>query len=150
METIDHLTLSHLADAGSVQSAKAIGQAGGWSIVVRYGAYQRALAASRSKQVRVFKKLETLVGYLATLGITQFEVDSTAFDPNSPQRTQRPDRSAALHRAHQAAAYDQYVRSAVQAAQEDPTPGIPHEQAQAQFAAKRAELEARAAKGKKC
>lgn len=140
LETIDHSTLTHLADAGSVRSAHAIGQVGGWSVVVRYGTYRRVLAASRSKQVRLFKKLETLVAYLASVGITQFDVDAAEFNVKSPQRIQRPDRSAALQRAHQAAAYDNYFREAVQAAQEDPAPGIPHEQAQTLFATKRAEL----------
>jgi hypothetical protein len=47
-----------------VRAAHVVGQAGGWGIVIRYGLVERALAASRSRDVRLFKKLETVVGYL--------------------------------------------------------------------------------------
>ncbi|WP_440029714.1 antitoxin PaaA2 family protein [Chromobacterium amazonense] len=150
LETIDHTTLSHLIDAGSVRNAQAVGQPGGWSVVVKYGASQHALAASRSKKVRLFKKLETLVAYLAGVGITNFDVDAAGFNPASTQRVQRPDRSAALRRAHQAVAYDTYVREAVQAALDDPTPGVPHEEAKSAFAAKRAALPQRSQKANEC
>lgn len=36
--------------------------------------------------------------------------------------------------------YDEYVRQAVQAALDDPRPGIPHEEAERYFALKRAAL----------
>ncbi|MEW4339702.1 antitoxin PaaA2 family protein [Chromobacterium vaccinii] len=150
LETIDHTTLSHLIDAGSVRNAQAVGQSGGWSVIVKCGASEHALATSRSKQVRLFKKLETLVAYLAGVGITHFDVDAAQFNPAGAQRVQRPDRSAALRRAHQAAAYDSYVREAVQAALDDPAPGVPHEEAKALFAAKRAALLQGSQKAKKC
>ncbi|MEN3033278.1 hypothetical protein [Chromobacterium amazonense] len=150
LETIDHTTLSHLINAGSVRNAQAVGQTGGWSVVVKYGACQHALAASRSKKVRLFKKLETLVAYLAGVGITHFDVDATQFHSASTQRVQRPDRSDALRRAHQAAAYDSYVREAVQASLDDPAPSIPDEQAEARMAIKRAALLQRLAKGDAC
>ncbi|WP_337882607.1 hypothetical protein [Chromobacterium haemolyticum] len=37
-------------------------------------------------------------------------------------------------------AYDAYVHQAVQAAIDDPSPGVPHEEAKIYFAKKRAEL----------
>lgn len=63
-ETIDHTTLTKLAEAGAVRSAHVVGQEGGWSILVKYGITERVLAAQRSHQVRIFRKLETLVNYL--------------------------------------------------------------------------------------
>src|ERR1035437_7036497 len=80
-ETIDHTTLTKLAEAGVVRSAHVIGQAGGWGILVKYGMTERALAAQRSHQVRVFRKLETLVAYLKGVGIPRFDVDSVNYDP---------------------------------------------------------------------
>lgn len=56
-----------------------IGQPGGWSLLVRYGLAERALAAQRSKQVRVFRKLDTLQAYLEEIGVRRFEVDAANF-----------------------------------------------------------------------
>ena len=64
METITHPTLVQLVAAGAVRVVVAVGQPGGWTLLVRYGLAERALAAQRSKQLRVFRKLDTLVIYL--------------------------------------------------------------------------------------
>ncbi len=37
------------------------------------------LAAQRSKRVRVFRKLDTLVLYLQQIGVSRFEVDAAGF-----------------------------------------------------------------------
>ena len=60
METITHPTLVQLVAAGAVRVVVAVGQPGGWTLLVRYGLAERALAAQRSKQLRVFRKLDTL------------------------------------------------------------------------------------------
>ena len=46
---------------------------------MRYGLAERALAAQRSKQLRVFRKLDTLVLYLQQIGVSRFEVDAAGF-----------------------------------------------------------------------
>ena len=74
-ETIDHVTLSRLVEAGVVRGAKVIGQLGGWGIVIRYGRTERTLAAKRGA-VRIFRRFETLVGYLKEIGVTRYHVDS--------------------------------------------------------------------------
>ncbi len=79
MDTITHPTLVQLLAAGSVRVVIAVGQPGGWSLLVRYGLAERALAAQRSKQVRVFRKLDTLQAYLEEIGVRRFEVDAANF-----------------------------------------------------------------------
>ncbi|EKL3070494.1 hypothetical protein QCL02_003315 [Shigella dysenteriae] len=79
METITHPTLVQLVAAGAVRVVIAVGQPGGWTLLVRYGLAERALAAQRSKQLRVFRKLDTLVLYLQQIGVCRFEVDATGF-----------------------------------------------------------------------
>ena len=101
-ETIDHNTLVRLVEADVVRGAHVIGQVGGWGIVIRYGRLERPLAATRSKQVRTFKKLETLVTYLKAIGISQFDVDARHYDPATVQTYTRPDRTAALRQAQEA------------------------------------------------
>ena len=144
-ETIDHTALSLLAEAGAVRSAHIIGQKGGWGVLVKDGVTKRALAAQRSRQVRIFRKLETLVTYLKRIGIDRFDVDAVNYDAASLKMTRtRPDSAAAMKRAHQAAAYDKWLKAEVQEAIDDPRPGIPHEEVMRHMDEKFARLKKRA------
>lgn len=149
-ETIDHPTLARLAQAQAVLAAHVIGQPGGWSIIVKYGTTERPVSATRSREVRVFKKLETLVGYLKDLGLSSFDVNAADYDPEGGKGVARPDRSAALKRAHEAAAHDKWFRAEVDAAikeADDPNnEWIPHEVVKADMAKQRAALQKRIAK----
>ena len=124
-ETIDHTTLRRLAEAGAVRSAHIIGQSGGWGVLVKFGMTERTLAAQRSHQVRIFRKLETLVNYLKGVGIARFEVDAENYDSVSVTH-RRPDRSKAMKEAHEAAAYNNWIKAEVQEAIDDTSPTIPH------------------------
>jgi hypothetical protein len=127
--TIDHTTLIRLAEAGLVQTAHVIGHAGGWSLLVQYGTTECALAAQRSRQVRNFRKLETLVDYLKGVGIARFVVDAGNYDARSVTATRRPDRAAALKDVHAAAAYTKWLKAEVQEALDDTGPTLPHDEA---------------------
>lgn len=147
-ETIDHATFTKLAEAGAVRSAHVVGQPGGWGIVVKYGMTEAALAAQRSQQVRIFRKFETLVGYLKGVGIVHFDVDAVNFDADGlPTRT-RPDTTATLKKAHAAAAYDKWLMAEVQEAIDDTSPSIPHAEVKEHFAGKRETLRKRIAADK--
>jgi hypothetical protein len=143
-ETIDHGTLARLVEAGAVRGARVVGQKGGWSVLVQYGLHERPLAAQRSRQVRVWRKFETLVGYLREIGIAKFDVNAANYDPDQAHASKRPDRAEALRRAHEAAEHDQWFRTEVQAAvieADDPaTQWVSHEEAKADWAQVRAEL----------
>ncbi|MCL2656477.1 MAG: hypothetical protein FWD62_03470 [Betaproteobacteria bacterium] len=143
-EAIDHSTLSRLVEAGAIQGAHIVGQPGGWSVMVRYGIHERPLAAQRSRNVRLFRRFETLVAYLKGVGIARFDVDAAGYDPDTLKTVRRPDRSEALKRAHEAAAYDAWFREQVQASIDDPRPSVPDDEVRAHFAAKRAALRQRA------
>ncbi len=112
-ETIDHATLSQLVLSGALHAAHVIGQPGGWGILVKHGEQERSLSATRSRQTRVFKKLETLAAYLKEIGISHFEVDAAGYDPAAPKTSQRPDRAIAMRQAHAAAAHDIWFRAQV-------------------------------------
>jgi len=128
-ETIDHTTLSRLAEAGAVCSAHIVGQKGGWGILVKYGKTERALAAQRSHQVRIFRKFETLVSYLKGVGIVRFDVDAVNYDAASLKATRnRPDRAEAMKSAHEAAAYNKWLKAEVQEAIDDASPASPHDE----------------------
>lgn len=136
-ETIDHTTLHRLVEAGAVRAAHVVGTSGGWALTVKFGLNERPLAAQRSRQIRLFKKLETLVSYLKNVGIAQFDVDASNYSPESQNRNTRSDRSAALKRAHEAVAYDAWFREQVQASIDDPRPAVSDEEARRRFAARK-------------
>ncbi len=140
VQTIDHATLSRLVEAGAVSAAQAVGQQGGWSVVVKYGMIERTLAAQRNRQVRTFRKLESLVSYLKGVGIGQFVVDALNYDPVSQTPAKRPDRSVALKHAHEAAAYDTWFRAQIQASLDDARPSIAADEARKAFAKHKALL----------
>ncbi|GLS19042.1 hypothetical protein GCM10007874_20590 [Labrys miyagiensis] len=143
-QTIDHATLSTLVEAGMVRNAHVVGRPEGWSIQVRYGQNQRTLIAQRGRHARVFRRLDTLVSYLKDVGIAEFDVDATAYEPDSAKAPTRPDRSEALRKAHEAAAYDAWFREEIQKAideADDPnTVWISQEEADADWEKQRAEL----------
>lgn len=148
-ETIDHTTLLRLAEAGAVRSAHIVGQAGGWGILVKYGMTERALAAQRSHQVRIFRRFETLVGYLKGVGIARFDVDAANYDADSLKATRsRPDQAAAMKNAHEAAAHSKWLKEQVQEAIDDPRPSIEHDQVMKNLDAKLASLKKGGRKGK--
>ncbi|CAM5620341.1 MULTISPECIES: hypothetical protein [Hyphomicrobiales] len=144
-ETIDHSTLTELVEAGALRGAHVVGQPGGWSLRVKYGAAERALAAQRSRQVRVFRRIETLVSYLKDVGIEHFDVDAADYQAEGGKT--RPDRAEAMRRAHEAAAHDKWFRDQIEEAikeADDPnTEWVPHEVVKQDMARQRAELLAR-------
>lgn len=127
-DTIDHATLTKLAEAGTVRRARIVGQPGGWQLVVKYGKTECTLKAQRSQQVRLFRSFETLVGYLKGVGIVNFDVDARDFDACGPAIRKRPDTSAAMKQAHEAAAYDKWLKAEVKEAIDDTGPTIPHDE----------------------
>ena len=144
-ETIDHSTLTELVEAGALRGAHVVGQPGGWSLRVKYGAAERALAAQRSRQVRVFRRIETLVSYLKDVGIEHFDVDAADYQAEGGKT--RPDRAEAMRRAHEAAAHDKWFRDQIEEAikeADDPnTEWVRHEVVKQDMARQRAELLAR-------
>lgn len=145
METIDHGTLAQLVEAGALRGVHVVGQPGGWSLRVEYGAAERSLAAQRSRQVRVFRRMETLVSYLKDVGIERFDVDAADYEAEGGKS--RPDRAEAMRRTHEAAAHDKWFREQVEAAvteADDPnTEWVPHEIVKQDMARQRSELLAR-------
>jgi hypothetical protein len=149
-ETIDHNTLSRLVEAGAVRGAHVIGQTGGWGVMIKYGMLERPLSATRSKKIRTFKKLETLVAYLKEIGISRFDVDATQYDPATVQTYTRPDRAEAMRQAHEAVEHDKWFRQqvaqALQEADDPATVWIPHDVAKADMQRQRESLLARIGK----
>lgn len=139
-DTVDHATLEHLVEAGAVRGTSIVGQPGGWGVVIQYGMTERALAAKRGA-VRTFRKFETLVNYLKSIGLVQYQVDARQYDPvaHATER-QRGDAAIRLKNAHAAASYKGWLTKEVQEAIDDPSPSVPHAQVAAEWKTERAAL----------
>lgn len=144
-DTIDHVTLQHLVEAGAVKGADVVGQPGGWGIVIKYGMTERALAARRGT-IRIFSRLETLVNYLKNIGISQFNVNASDYDP--ADKRSRPDSSERMKRTFDAADHDKWFREqvekSIQQANDPKTVWVSHEEVRAMSIKRRAEWDKRA------
>jgi len=128
IETINHNTLAHLVEAGSIRTATAVADGGGWALVVHYGQMDKTLQATNSGKVRTWAKFETLVKYLTKLGIRKFDTDATNYDPNHKPLTKRPNKAIALKRAHAAAEHDAWFRGEVEKSMNDTRPSLSHDE----------------------
>lgn len=130
--TLDHATLSKLVEAGAVRDAEVVGCPGGWGVVVRYGMIESALAVKRGT-IRTFKKFETLVSYLKDLGIVQFKVNASNFNPDDLQKRTRPDASNRLKEAFEAKSYNEWLNQKITSSLDDKRANISHDEAMAQL-----------------
>lgn len=118
LDTIEHNILKQLAGTGHIKKATAVANGDSWSLVFKIGSVLKTLKARDSKNVRAFRKLETLGKYLGELGIQHYEVDQSNYDSSQRSR-RRPDKAQVLKNAHQAAAYDKWFKAEVQASLDD-------------------------------
>jgi hypothetical protein len=91
---------------------------------------ERTLAARRGA-VRLFSKFDTLVKYLKSIGIAQFNVNISNYD-DSVKRVSRPDTKQRLAATKEAVAHDKWFREQVEEGirqADDPnTVMVPHEE----------------------
>lgn len=92
------------------------------------------LIAAVSKQVRRFGNPAKAFEIVRDLGLEggRYSVAQWRPDEREIDRPTRPDKSAMLKAAHEAAAYDKWFRAKVQEAIDDPQPSIPHKQVMAE------------------
>ena len=140
-DTIDRLTLERLVEAGAVKGASIVGQPGGWGVVIHYGLTERVLAARRGA-IRNFKKFETLVDYLKSIGLAKYQVDATGYEPVAPASDRkRTDAAERMKEAHAAVAYRNWLEGKVSAARAGMADGSNQPIPDAEWAAERAEWE---------
>ncbi|MDQ1924722.1 antitoxin PaaA2 family protein [Massilia pseudoviolaceinigra] len=134
MDIIDHTTLAGLAGSGVVSSARVVGQADGWRILVMHGQSEQALSDPPGGRVRIFPKLDTLAAYLKDIGIVHFDVDAVNFGPAMIADTMRAALPSATKDSH-STAYVDWLKAEVQEAIDDTSPSVPHDEAMRQIRA---------------
>jgi len=127
-----------------VRSAALIGHEAGWTVLVRYGIHERALAA-KGGDVRVFRSIESAVRILRGMGLPRIELDATGWNPAEPPARRRPDTSTAMRSLH-----DRWFREQVKLGLEDLGAGrfVSESQHNKARAKQRAALAARVTRGR--
>lgn len=129
-EIIDGKAVQSLVEAHAIRGAVVLGQPGGWAVLVRYGALERAVAAQRARTPRLWRNLATAAAFVRDeLGVSRFEVDAQAHAPDAARR--RPDQAARMKHKHEAAEHDAWFRAEVEKslarADSSEAEWIPHE-----------------------
>jgi hypothetical protein len=115
-DTIDGKAVKNLAIAHALHGAIVLGQPGGFAVVVKYGVSERAVAAQRSRRMRIWRNLNTAAAYVRDeLGLLRFEIDMSEHDPAAVE-LKRPDTAERQRQRHEAGEHDAWFRSEVQKA----------------------------------
>jgi hypothetical protein len=147
INTLDTAMAKQLVDTAAVQGASIIGQAGGWSVMLKLGSQEKSLTAQRSDKPRTWRSLDRCVEYLKNeLHIARFDLlDATHHSSTAPGgSSSRKDSSERLRQAHAAAGHDKWFREQVALglleADSPDAEWVSNEEASASWARKRAEL----------
>ena len=127
--TIDTAIAKRMVEASAIRTASIIGQPGGWSVMLKIGMTEKALGAQRTDKPRLWKSLDRCVDYLKSeLHIARFDMlDATGFSAAPMTGRSKNSASERMRAAHEAAAYDKWLKAEIQEAIDDPRPSIPHE-----------------------
>jgi len=152
-QTIDTAMAKQLIRAQVIRGALIVGQPGGWSVVLKVNANEKALAAQRSKHVRVWRSLDRCVAFMRNeLGVERFDrLDASHHTAESPRKKTRADAADRLRRAHEAAAHDKWFRAQVAEGLRDLAAGrlLSEAEHDAHWVKRRAALEKRIASAKR-
>lgn len=127
------MTLEQLraaSDAGGVAGVTLKGQGGAFlvQIATRSGT-AAVLAKARSSEPRRFGNPLAALNVLRNVGITVGRFDASEWNPEEKEDAPgKRGRAEAMRKAHQAAAYTEWLAAEIQEAIDDPRPGIPHDE----------------------
>ena len=146
-EIIDGKAVRSLVDTQAIRGATVLGQPGGWTVLVRYGALERAVAAQRGRAPRLWRNLATAAAFVRDeLGVTRFDVDAEGHEPEVGAR-HRPDQAARMKARHLAAEHDAWFQAEVEKgvgrADGSDAEWIPHGEVMAKLDARIARLKGR-------
>lgn len=131
--TIEQLRAA--SDAGGVEGVTLKGQGGVFlvQIATRSGA-AALLAKARSNEPRRFGNPVAALNVLRDVGITIGQFDASEWNPAEKEETAgNRGRADAMRKAHQAAAYTEWLASEIQESIDDPRPNISHDHVMAEM-----------------
>jgi hypothetical protein len=147
--TLEQLRIA--SEAGGVAGVTLKGQGGTFLVQIATNNGSGAvLAKARSSEPRRFGNPAAALNVLRNVGITIGQFDASEWNP--AEREPAPGssgRAEALRKAHQAAAYSEWLAAEIQDAINDPRPSIPHDEVMAEMKAEIASLAAKHARTRK-
>ncbi len=129
--TIEQLRAAN--NAGGVSGVTLKGQGGAFLVQIETRSGSGAvLSKARSTEPRRFGNPLAALNVLREIGITVGQFDASEYDPaDKEQGTGTRGRANAMRKAHEAAAYNQWLASDIQASIDDPRPSIAHDEVMA-------------------
>lgn len=131
--TIEQLRAA--SNAGGVSGVTLKGQGGAFLVQIdTLSGSGAVLAKARSTEPRRFGNPLAALNVLRDIGITVGQFDASEYDPaeKEPDAGNR-GRADAMRGAHEAAAYNQWLASEIQASIDDPRASIPHDEVMAKL-----------------
>lgn len=142
------MTLEQLrtaSEAGGVSGVTLKGKGGSFfvQIATRNGS-GAVLSKARSREPRRFGNPAAALNVLRDVGITTGQFDASEWNPSEREPVARSNdsRALALRKAHEAAAYNEWLAAEIHETVDDIRPSISHDAVMAEMAAEIAALEA--------
>ncbi len=131
--TIEQLRAAN--KAGGVSGVTLKGQGGAFLVQIETRSGSGAvLSKARSTEPRRFGNPLAALNVLREIGITVGQFDASEYDPADKELgTGNRGRANAMRKAHEAAAYNQWLASEIQASIDDPRPSIAHDEVMAEM-----------------
>lgn len=144
MHTMTLEQLRATASAGGVVGVTLKGQGSGFFMEIATRSGQDAfLVKARSTEPRRFGSPNSALIVLRDIGIAVAQIDATNWNPDQKEVTQsRESRAQAMREAHEAAAYNNWLASEIQASIDDRRPNLKHDEVIAEMDADIAALPA--------
>lgn len=144
MRTMTLEQLRATASAGGVVGVTLKGQGSGFFMEIATRSGQDAfLVKARSTEPRRFGSPNSALLVLRDIGIAVAQIDATNWNPDQKEVTQsRESRALAMREAHEAAAYNNWLASEIQASIDDRRPNLTHDEVMAEMDADIAALPA--------
>jgi len=133
---IDHNEFLELVSSGEVEEIIARGAEGAWAVTVMHHHKVYALTAVRSKGLRRFARVDSVLAYLKDMGVLEFRVDILGAEDAQGRARQRPDLAEAMRETHASAAEHRHWLEEAREAR-DGQPTIPGDEVEARMAARR-------------
>jgi hypothetical protein len=133
---LDHNKLLELVNAGAIEQVTARGADGAWALTFAYHHKIYALTAIRSKELRRFARVDSVLSYLRDMGVSEFRVDVSGAEHAYNHSRRRPDLANAMRETHASAAeHKRWLEEALEAMDGQQT--IPGDVVEARMAARR-------------
>lgn len=131
--TIEQLRAA--SNAGGVSGVTLKGQGGAFLVQIDTRSGSGAvLSKARSTEPRRFGNPLAALNVLRDIGITVGLFDASEYDPTKKAHgAGNRGRAEAMRGAHEAAAFNQWLVSEIQASIDDPRPSIPHDEVMAEM-----------------